>query len=108
RHLRRKTRSACLSREPSRRSRGQSAAAKKVSSAQEISQARPLGGSGNRAPPAGRDYRSIRLRFAETDAIDIKRHGKKYRSASFRKFERRQSERVLCRGHPGRDSDPLI
>ena len=34
--------------------------------------------------------------------------GKEYRRSSIRKPERRKSQRLLCRRHPGRDSDALI
>jgi hypothetical protein len=45
---------------------------------------------------------------AETKQLDGWDSGKKHRGFAFPKPERRESERLLCRRHPGRDSDALI
>src|SRR5436305_15344645 len=48
------------------------------------------------------------LLFGESRRRRTSYCGKEYRRSSLRKSERRKSQRVLCRGYPGRDSDALI
>src|SRR6266480_7426334 len=99
---------ADLHREPLRGSSGQSAIAKKVPSPEEAQNANALGGDDDSVASARGNRCWYCNVFPLSDPIDTSCAGKEHRGASVRKSERRQSERLLCRRHPGRDSGALI
>src|SRR5438132_11331911 len=106
--MRSETRSACRNREPLYGSSRQSAPAKKVPSPEEAQRANALGRDDSSVARARGDRRWHRNVFSLSRAINAGCAGKKHRGASIRKLERRKSERLLCRRHPGRDPDALI
>src|SRR5436190_14086368 len=102
--MRSKTRNACGNREPLRGCSRQSTPAKKVPSPEETQRANALGGDDGSVARARGNHRWHRNVFPLSRAIDAGCTGKINRRATFRKLERRQSERLLCHGDSGRDS----
>src|SRR5437879_6194137 len=75
---------------------------------EEAQGAGALGGHDDSAGRTRGNRRWHRNIFPLWHAIDTGCAGKEHRRASVRELERRQSERLLCRRHPGRDFDALI
>src|SRR4029077_3716805 len=104
-HLRSETWRTRLGRKPLRRSSRQRAVSEKVSSPEEARNESPLDGDRGSVARARGDRRWRRKVFSLSRATDPGCAGKIDRSASLCKPERGQSERLLCRGHSGRNRD---